>query len=279
MDKTKKVNLNFHESFNPDFEYISKIVQIADNCEGLTKEEISELTGIPTGASSGKVEPHINYAKFMNLIEFKKESSRYYIYSTSLGKVIENEDLYYLENLSKLICNYFLTSKIYGAQMWYEIIRCMSDKYGSEIKESIILKDLSEKFNIKINMTPFRSCYKNEKSLASLNLINIEEVNNNNFVIFNKNNYDEANIYVYAYTLIKDLEGLDINRKEFSIDEIFEDIAWQRGFCWDEDISMIILEKLNDLNIITLNRQLNPITVIINTKSEDIVNEIYSLLI
>ena len=279
MDNKEKVNLNFHESFNPDFEYISKIVQISDNCEGLTKEEISELTGIPTGASSGKVEPHINYAKFMNLIEFKKESSRYYIYSTSLGKVIENEDLYYLENLSKLICNYFLTSKIYGAQMWYEIIRCMSDKYGSEIKESIILKDLSEKFNIKINMTPFRSCYKNEKSLASLNLINIEEVNNNNFVIFNKNNYDEANIYVYAYTLIKDLEGLDINRKEFSIDEIFEDIAWQRGFCWDEDISMIILEKLNDLNIITLNRQLNPITVIINTKSEDIVNEIYSLLI
>ena len=98
MDNKEKVNLNFHESFNPDFEYISKIVQIADNCEGLTKEEISELTGIPTGASSGKVEPHINYAKFMNLIEFKKESSRYYIYSTSLGKVIENEDLYYLEN-------------------------------------------------------------------------------------------------------------------------------------------------------------------------------------
>ena len=34
-----------------------------------------------------------------------------------------------------------------------------------------------------------------------------------------------------------------------------------------------------DLNIITLDRQLNPITVIINTESEDIVNEIYSLLI
>lgn len=279
MDKIKKVNLNFHKSFNPDFEYIAKIVQIADNCEGLTKEEISELTGIPTGAKSGKVEPHIDYAKLMNLIDYKKEGSKYYIDSTSLGNLIQSEDLYFLENLSKLVCGYFLTSKIYGAPMWYEIIRCMSNKYGSEIKESVILKDLYEKFNIKINMTPFRSCYKNQESLASLNLINIEEVDNEDVVIFNKNIYDDENIYVYAYTLIKDLEGLDINRKEFSIDEIFEDIAWQRGFCWDEDIAMMILEKLNDLNIITLNRQLNPITVIINTKSEDIVNEIYSLLI
>lgn len=279
MINKEKVNLNFHASFNPDFEYIAKIVQIADNCEGLSKEEISEFTGIPTGASSGKVEPHINYAKLMNVIDFKKEGSKYYIYSTSLGKVIENEDLYFLENLSKLVCNYFLTSKIYGAPMWYEIVRCMSNKYGNEIKESIVLKDLTEKFNIKVNMTPFRSCYKHEKSLATLDLINIQELDNENLVVFNKNSYDDENIYVYAYSLIKDLEGLDCNRKEFSINEIFDDIAWQRGFCWDEEIAMMILEKLNDLNIISLNRQLNPITVITNTKSEDIVNEIYSLLI
>ncbi|MDK2584449.1 hypothetical protein QOZ83_01135 [Romboutsia sedimentorum] len=279
MDNKENVSLNFHASFNPDFEYIAKIVQIADDCEGLSKEEISGLTGMPTGASSGKVEPHINYAKFMNLIDFKKEGNKYHIYSTSLGNVIKNEDLYFLENLSKLICNYFLTSKIYGAPMWYRIVRYMRNKYGSEIKESVALKDLSDEFNIKINMTPFRSCYKNDKSLASLNLINVQEVDNENVFTFNKNKYDDENIYVYAYTLIRDLEGLDFNRKEFLINEVFEIIAWHRGYCWDEDIAMMILEKLNDLNIISLNRQLNPITVIINTKSEDIVNEIYSLLI
>lgn len=279
MDKKKKVNLNFHKSFNPDFEYIAKIVQIADTCEGLTKEEISELTGIPTGAKSGKVEPHIDYAKLMNLIDFKKEGGKFYIYTTSLGQLIQNEDPYFLESLSKLVCSYFLTSKIYGAPMWYEIIRYMSNKHGNRIKESVIVKELSQKFNININMTPFRSCYKNEESLASLNLINIEEVDNENLIIFNENTYNDENIYVYAYTLIKDLEGLDNNRKEFSIYEIFSNIAWQRGFCWNEEFAMEILEKLNDLNIISLNRQLNPITVIINKKSEDIVNEIYSLLI
>lgn len=279
MNDKEKVNLNFHATFNPDFEYISKILQIADNCDGLTKEKISEITGIPTGDSSGKVEPHINYAKFMNLIEFKKDGSNYYIYSTNLGNIIKNEDLYFLENLSKLVCNYFLTSKIYGAPMWYSIFRCMSNKYGNYIKEKVVLKDLYEEFNIKINLTPFKSCYKNNKSLASLNLIRIQEVDNENIFTFDKNKFDDENAYVYIYTLIKDLEGLDSNRKEFSVNEIFEGISWHRGYCWDEDIAMMILEKFNDLDVISLNRQLNPITVIINAKSEDIVKKIYSLLI
>lgn len=69
MDKKQSVNLNFHATFCPDFEYIAKIIQIADQYDGLTKEEISEITGIPTGVSTGKVEPHIYYAK---VYEFNK---------------------------------------------------------------------------------------------------------------------------------------------------------------------------------------------------------------
>lgn len=279
MININKINLNFHETFSPDLEYISKIIYIADKCDGLTKEEISDLTGIPTGASSGKVEPHINYAKLMNLIEFNKEGNKYYIYTTSLGKVIRDEDLYFLENVSKLVCNYFLTSKIYGATMWSRIIRVMSDKYGDKIKESVILKDLFEEFNIKIKLSPFKNCYKNQKSFESLQLINIEEVDNENLILLNKNKYEEEMIYVYAYTLLKEIEVFDDKRTEFSIDEIFNIISWQKGFCWDDDFAMKILEKLSDLNIIVLNRQLNPITVIANTNSEEIVDKIYSLLI
>ena len=279
MDNKNKVNVNFHETFNPDFEYISKIIQIADNYEDLTKEDISELTGIPTGIKSGKVEPHINYAKLMNLINFNKEKGRYTITKTELGKIIENEDLYFLENISKLVCSYFLTSKLYGAQIWCEVVRNMSSKYGNTIKENIVLKELEDLFNVNINLTPFRSCYNSEKSLLSLGLVNIEEVDGENLIVFNKNKYYDENIYVYGYTLIKELEAIDSNRKEFTIDEIFEDIKWQKGYCWDEDIAMNILEKLNDLNIISLNRQLNPITIIINVNSEEIVDEIYSFLI
>lgn len=279
MDKKQNTNLNFHVSFCPDFEYISKIIQIADNYEGLTKEEISEITGVPTGAKSGKVEPHIYYAHFMNLINFKKENAKYTIETTELGKVILNEDAYFLEDISKLICNYFLTSKYFGAIMWSKIIREMPERYGYEIKENLVLKDLHEEFKIQIKLTPFRSCYNSEKSMGTLNFINIEEVNNENIIKFNRNVYNDDYIYVYAYTLIKELEELEGNRREFTINEIMQDIAWGKGFIWDEEVALIILEKLSELNIININRQLNPITVIVNKNSKELVNKIYSLLI
>lgn len=279
MDKKQSINLNFHESFCPDFEHIAKIIQIADQYEGLTKEEISDITGIPTGASSGKVEPHIYYAKFMNLIEFEKERSKYKIKSTTLGRIILNEDPYFLEDISKLICNYFLTSKFYGAIMWNKIIREMPLKYGNEIKESLIIKDLHEEFGIQIKLTAFRSCYNSEKSMATLSLINVEEQNDNPIIKLNKNIYNDENIYVYAYTLIRELEKLDNSRKEFTINEILDNISWGKGFLWDEEVSISVLEKLNDLNIINLNRQLNPITIIVNKNSEDIIDSVYSMLI
>lgn len=279
MDKKQSINLNFHESFCPDFEHIAKIIQIADQYEGLTKEEISDITGIPTGASSGKVEPHIYYAKFMNLIEFEKERSKYKIKSTTLGRIILNEDPYFLEDISKLICNYFLTSKFYGAIMWNKIIREMPLRYGNEIKESLIIKDLYEEFGIQIKLTAFRSCYNSEKSMATLSLINVEEQNDNPIIKLNKNIYNDENIYVYAYTLIRELEKLDNSRKEFTINEILDNISWGKGFLWDEEVSISVLEKLNDLNIINLNRQLNPITIIVNKNSEDIIDSLYSMLI
>lgn len=279
MDKKQSINLNFHASFCPDFEYIAKIIQIADQYEGLTKEEISDITGIPTGASSGKVEPHIYYAKFMNLIEFEKERSKYKIKSTSLGRIILNEDPYFLEDISKLVCNYFLTSKSYGAIMWNKIIREMPVRYGNEIKESLIIKDLYEEFGIQIKLTAFRSCYNSEKSMATLSLINVEEQNDDSIITLNKNIYNDENIYVYAYTLIRELEKLDNSRKEFTINEILDNISWGKGFLWDEEVSISVLEKLNDLNIINLNRQLNPITIIVNKNSEDIIDSLYSMLI
>lgn len=278
MIKNENVNLNFHSTFNPDFEYITKILEIADQYEGLTKEEISDLTGIPTGKSSGKVEPHIMYCNYMNLIEFKKIDRKYYINSTDLGKVIKLEDLYFLEDITKLICHYFLTSKISGAVLWNRIFRDMQYKYGNTLKESMVIRELEEEFNIRINMSPFRTCYKNEKSLESLNLVKFDDSGDDKIISFNRNIYDEDALYIYAYTLVKELEELDQNRKEFTINEIIDELKWNQGFCWDENMAVEILEKITDEGIIKLNRQLSPMTVIINKSSEDILDSLYSLL-
>ena len=65
MNKEKRYSVNFHATFLPDLVNISRLLEIADNYDYLSKEEIFELTGIPTGESTGKVEPHIKYAQYI----------------------------------------------------------------------------------------------------------------------------------------------------------------------------------------------------------------------
>ena len=67
-----KTNLNFHQTFKPERQYISGLLSEIECCNGLDIQEISNQTGIPTGKSSGKVEPTISYAEYMGLIKKQK---------------------------------------------------------------------------------------------------------------------------------------------------------------------------------------------------------------
>ena len=62
-------SINFHKTFATQDSYISKILGLAEQGYSGTKEEISEITGIPTGKTSGKVVPHI-LDKFENFKDY-----------------------------------------------------------------------------------------------------------------------------------------------------------------------------------------------------------------
>ena len=71
-----QVNVNFHKTFKPERQYIGSILDVANNTETMGVKDISACTGIPTGTSSGKVEPHISYANYMGLIEVEKKEQK-----------------------------------------------------------------------------------------------------------------------------------------------------------------------------------------------------------
>ena len=64
-------SVNFHKTFAPQDSYISKILELAEQGYSGNKEEISDITGIPTGKTSGKVIPHILYSKYMGINKFR----------------------------------------------------------------------------------------------------------------------------------------------------------------------------------------------------------------
>lgn len=113
-----RTQLKFHETFQPEAGYISKILELASINYAGDKFEISEKTGIPTGKQKGKVEPHIKYAAYMGLINYCSEKGVYSLTLTPIGNEIYSQDPFLHEQLSKWLCHYGMVRKEKGAPQW-----------------------------------------------------------------------------------------------------------------------------------------------------------------
>lgn len=54
MNNTPKRNLDFHQTFKPERNCLNALLTDLRECCGKGVQEISQITGIPTGKSSGK---------------------------------------------------------------------------------------------------------------------------------------------------------------------------------------------------------------------------------
>lgn len=266
----EKYNLNFHQTFLMDLQYISYILNFNSEKDGDTKEEISEKTGIPTGKSSGKVEPHIKYAKYCNLISYKYIKGKYFLNRTELGELIKLEDKFLKEEVTKELLLYFITSKNIGADQWSFFIReLLSEK---EITKELVDKSLERRY-------PNTKKISNRVVIKTLEELNgkILKIEDNTLSKNNKRASRELK-YVYAYTLLFEIEETYGLRNEITYNEL-EEIKWKEGhFLSNEDIYKV-LEWLEELRIIKLNKQLFPVTIVKLKSSKDILRLIYSELI
>lgn len=267
-------NFYFHESFPIQIMYLTEILQLASENYCGSKYDISDLTGIPTGEKSGKVEPHIKYLKFMGLINYEYVTSKYQLSLTDLGRVVYQEDKYIMYDLTKKLMHYNLTRKSKGALQWNFLFRGYPYDFNTPISFDKISDAGKLKYGKDIKLSPIKTSY-TEDIFSSISLIEFEH---KNIIFKNCYAYSECN-KLYAYTLLKELEELESNESEFTLDQIFEEIKWQKGFGFDYDTALEVLDDLSYMGIIKLNKQLNPITLIANKNSEDLVDELYDDLI
>jgi hypothetical protein len=84
--------LNFPQDFLPDRDLIARLLAFAADGGAGTMVEIGTATGIPTGKSTGKVEPMIHYARGMGLIAAEKASGRWSLAPSALGALVLQQD-------------------------------------------------------------------------------------------------------------------------------------------------------------------------------------------
>ncbi len=269
-------NLNFHQTFMPEREHLSKLLFLADNMFPMTKEEIFSSTGIPTGASSGKVEPHIKYSVYMGLLVSNYAKGRYKLQKTKLGKIIFEEDPYILEQITQLLCHINLLGSQSSAGLWKYLFFKVIPSLGLDLANDMVNNVVSNEFKKeKVNLTPFKNCYSNENSLGGLGFLEVTD----NDLRFKKHRFNSTFRYLYAYALLSEWENIFSDRSEITSEELFRLIRWPAKFMWNEEESYVVLDSLTELDLISLNRQLSPVTIVRKVSLEIIYQKIYSLLV
>lgn len=268
------LNFSFHETFPPQILYLSELLELAfNNYEG-SKMEISVKTGIPTGENTGKVEPHIKYLSYMGLIDYKIKDGKYKLSLTPLGKVVYKNDIYLMEELSKVIMHYNITKINKGAPQWSFIFRIYPYSINQEISFDRIKEYGKSKYGKDISSGPLRSAY------SSGDFETISPLAFHNKSVSFKIMYPSLECSnFYGYSLLEEIEDNYGEDKEIIIDKITNDIMWQKGFGFDYETMMEVFDVLASRGYIEINRQLNPITIIKKINSEDLLEKIYDDLI
>lgn len=271
---SNQVNINFHQTFKPEGRYISSIVDIADDSTWHTIKEISKSTGIPQGASSGKVNPHINYAEYMGVIKSERKEKQIKLSRTRLGEIVYMEDPGLQEVLTKLLLHAMMLRQENGAIIWRDIFIKIFPKYRNVVKKELILRELNQLYNNKIttkNIAPFFGSY--DDLFSELGILTIQS----DIVNCNSLQYDKEFIYMYAFILYVYWSEYYPDQEEISSVQ-FAELGFGKAFGWDIKKEYEVMEHLADRGLVRMNRQLMPYTILKLTTEDELINNLYSEL-
>lgn len=272
-------SVNFHKTFVPEEVYITKILELAEKNFSGTKEQISDITGIPTGKTSGKVIPHIKYAYYMGLINYQFEKSAFILSLTSLGETVLNQDKYLFEDITKLICHFNICDKDKGAYIWSFIYFKQSLMFEVKISLDLLKKKCCDLFLVDADVSPLKRAYRNDGFWGKLGIFDTQCLSDKSGELcLNSLFYNDVFKFAYAYTLFSAWDIYMKDTGEITTDQVVDILMWNKRLGFDEDEMLFVLEELEAEGLVRLNKQLAPYTVIRNAETNDILPRLYELL-
>jgi len=279
IELKKEVNLNFHQKFPIERKYISDIINNIDSINGKTKEEISEITGIPTGKSSGKVVPHILYCSYMKLIDYSLKDNKYYLKLTKLGEVVYENDKYLSEKLTHFLLHYNLTlpGDSYAALWAYTFRVAVANKnLGKSFNQNLLKNLIDNYYQKEANVSPLFLTYSEGYCFYETEFLNFDDSNK---IRINEAPIGNDYIYLYGYSLINDVDKFIFSSTEISIDDFINKTGWNSVFGFSASRFNSILLLLESNGIIRLNKQYSPYTLLPLKKVEELIPKLYSNLV
>lgn len=271
-------NLLFHETFQPELRYISSILELSITGFTGDKYKISEITGIPTGKEKGKVEPHIRYGKYMGLIDYAYERGQYSLSPTRLGEEVWKQDKYLHEPLTLWLLHYMISRKKKGALQWEFVDKRVNSGFNVELSSSHLLSLAQKEFGLAASdATKAFSVVKNSYMSGCFSSLKFLDWDEKIKYIEKTEQIDFG--YLYAYVLLDVWDDFQPEKKEITFTDMIHEFEYGKIFGLNDDDLDCVIETLERLNVVTLNRQLYPITIVRMEEKDSVQEKMYSLLL
>lgn len=248
---------NFHMTFKPERQYINALLRYAASGEEGDYQRISDITGIPTGKSSGKVPSTLDYCIGMGLItiaEIRKAIKKPEL--TNFGRIILLEDPYLKTEISQWICHLNLCNREQGADAWHHVFwsgfHSLGISFSREELEAMLRSIYGKSTRGLIG--PLVSMYEDEASFKLCGALSETDQ-----MINRKDSpLKDEMIRGYGAWLIHACERYFPKQQQVSITEIEQNTGWLTITGWMGRDMSTALDLMERKGIVRVDRNMNP---------------------
>ncbi len=190
---------------------------------------------------------------------------------TELGEIIRSEDPSCSEELTQWILHKNLVSST-GAPLWNWLFRYLLPNNKMKVTGEFVTKQAQDKFGTNVKTGVCKTCY-----LNGLSEIDYLDTNFSGYAVRMKRIIPDF-LYLYAYDLFDEWDYLYPNKNEITENEMY---GMENAACFglSKDNWFEVLEMIAGKNMIRINRQLTPFTIIRNSSTDAVIPKLYSLLL
>ncbi len=298
----KALPVNLPRTFLPERRLLTQLMRFAAaNGQG-NRQDISDATGIPTGAQSGKVEPMLDYAQGMGIINATVHRSHWQLSLTTLGTVILREDPFLSEPLTAWLLHLMLcrrnglsTPASGIADAWFTLFAESSFRLGHSFTHADYLAFLRERHGEKSYLRSLSSivlrtyfeegCLNCSAQAAAPLAFADPSCRYTSRSIQNQRIIRQAapleTAFFPAYTAYFHLvwDELFATETQLALDEFSQGSRFFTLLHWDESSAAIWLNWMSDHRLVQLDRHTGTAMLLRLCSTESLLEDIYSTLL
>jgi len=247
----RRLPRNFHKFFIPERRFIHALLRFAAGRGAGTIQEIAEATGIPTGVSSGKVAPTIDYCRAMGLFTLPEERSAIKRPElTAFGRVVLLEDPYLKTEITQWLAHLNLCGEETGAEVWYQTFWNGAARLGPVFERESLENWLASMCNTKTGglIGPLISMYQEDASFAICGALteNGKQISRHTMAIHSEF------VWGYAAWLLSTIERIAPHGEQVTLPQIEKACGWRILTGWtsaDSDRALSLIERKGAISI------------------------------